>query len=152
MSRGIDVLIDPYCTNDWDRLVQRSQILLKGAQILLKLVIDSDAIRLELAEKLWFRSAMKETITALEAGRLKNLNVEEKDGLIVVAGRAKSGIQRFVGKNYLPVLIGSSRVAFLIMLWAHKQNHDAIDVTTSIARSKAWIVNSKRLATSVVQC
>ena len=40
VSRGIDNLIDPYSTNDWDRLIQRSQILLKGAQILLKLAID----------------------------------------------------------------------------------------------------------------
>ena len=94
---------------------------------------------------------MKETVTARELGRLKNLNVEEKDGLIVVSGRAKSGLQKFFGKNYLPVLIGSSRVAFLIMLWAHKQNHDARDVTMSIACSKAWIVNSKRLAASIVK-
>ena len=151
VSRGIGNLIDPYSTNDWDRLIQRSQILLKGAQILLKLVIDSDATRLELAERLWFRSAMKETVTARELGRLKNLNVEEKDGLIVVSGRAKSGLQKFFGKNYLPVLIGSSRVAFLVMLWAHKRNHDARDVTMSIACSKAWIVNSKRLAASIVK-
>ena len=59
-------------------------------QILLKLVIDSDAIRLELTERLWFLSAMKETITVCEVGRLQNFNVEEKDGLIVVAERAKS--------------------------------------------------------------
>ena len=35
------------------------------------------------------------------------------------------------------------------MLWAHKENHDARDVTMSIACSKAWIVNAKRLATSI---
>ena len=92
---------------------------------------------------------MKEKREALEAGRLKKLCVEERDQLIVVVGRAKSGIQKFFGKDYLPVLIGSSRVAFLVMLWAHKENHDARDVTMSIACSKAWIVNAKRLATSI---
>jgi len=150
VTRGIHVLIDPYSTNDWERLIQRSQILLKSVQTLLKLVVDSDATRLELAERLWFLSTMKETNAAREAGRLKNLCVEEKDRLIVVTGRAKSGLQKFFGKEYLPVLIGSSRVAFLVMLWAHNQNHDARDITMSIACSKAWIVNAKRLATSIV--
>ena len=36
------------------------------------------------------------------------------------------------------------------MLWAHNQNHDARDITMSIACSKAWIVNAKRLAISIV--
>ena len=36
------------------------------------------------------------------------------------------------------------------MLWAHTQNHDARDVTMSIACSKAWIVGAKNLATSII--
>ena len=36
-----------------------------------------------------------------------------------------------------------------IMLWAHMRNHDARDVTMSIACGKAWILGAKRLATSV---
>ena len=74
---------------------------------------------------------MKETITAREIGRLKNLNVEEKDGFIVVAGRAK-GLQRFFG-NIIFQSSGCSRVAFLVMHWAQKQNHDTRDVAMSIA-------------------
>ena len=77
-------------------------------QTVLKLVIDSDATRLEFAEKVWYLSAMKESREALEAGRLKNLGVEERDQLIVVVGRAKSGIQKFFRRDYLPVLIASS--------------------------------------------
>ena len=122
VSRGIHVLIDPQSTNDWDKLIQRSQFLLKSVQTLLRLVIDSDATRLELAERLWFLSAMKETVEAQQAGRLKSLCIEEKDRLLVVTGRAKNGLQKFFGKNYLPVVMGSSRVVFLIMLWAHKQS------------------------------
>ena len=78
-------------------------------------------------------------------------------------GWAKPGLQTFFWKNYLPVLIvfflenylpvliGSSRVVFLIMLWAHKENHDGRDVAMSIPCSKAWILNAKCLATSVVK-
>ena len=99
VSRGIHVLIDPHSTNDWDKLIQRSQFLLKSVQTLLRLVIDSDATRLELAERLWFLSAMKETVEAQQAGRLKSLCIEEKDRLLVVTGRAKNGLQKFFGKN-----------------------------------------------------
>ena len=52
VSRGIDVLIDPYSTNHWDQFVQRSQILLKGAQILPKLVIDFSWRRREVTSSL----------------------------------------------------------------------------------------------------
>ena len=73
----------------------------------------------------------------------------EKDQLIVVIGRAKSGLQKIFGKDYLSFLICYSRVAFLVMLWAHKENHDVRDVTISIACSNAWIVNAKRLTTPI---
>ena len=45
--------------------------------------------------------------------------------------------------------MSSSRVAFLVMLWAHKQNHDAHDITMSIACQKSWIVGAKGVASSI---
>ena len=146
---GIHNLIDPFCTNDWDVLIHRTQILIKCAQAFSTLNIDNEAIRIQLAEKLWFLDAMEMTRDANSNGRLSSLCAEERDGLIVVCGRAKAGLQKFFGKDYLPVLMGRSRVAYLVMLWAHKQNHDARDITMSIACSKAWIVNAKRLATTI---
>ena len=46
VSKGIHVLIDPYSTNDWEKRIQRTQILVKSVQTVLKLVVDSDATRL----------------------------------------------------------------------------------------------------------
>ena len=57
--------------------------------------------------------------------------------MVVVVDRAKYGLPKFFGKNHLSVLIYFLRVAFLVMLLAHKQNHDARDITMSIACQKA---------------
>ena len=144
---GVHKLIDPFSTNDWDRLIQQTQILL--LPFLHKRGITDNSARLEVAEKVWFRQAMEDTRLAVSEGKLKSLCVEERDGLIVVVGRARTGMQNLLGKEYLPVLMRKSRVTFLVMLWAHKENHDARDLTMSIACSKAWIIGAKRLATSI---
>ena len=47
--------------------------------------------------------------------------------------------------------MSTSRIAVLIMLWAHYQNHDGRDITMSIACTIAWIVNAKGLAKSVTK-
>ena len=150
---GVHTLIDPYFTNDWERLIERTSVFLepflrKRAQRNSEPAM-SEAAKLEASEKVWYRYAMKDTLTALEQGKLDHLFCEERDGMIVVVGRAQHGLQKLSGKDFLPVVINSSRIAFLIMLWAHKENHDARDVTMSIASSKAWIVGAKRLANSI---
>ena len=144
---GAHTLIDPYFTNDWERLIERTLIFL--SPFLHKRGVRDEAAKLDIAERVWFRDAMKDTRNAAEHGKLKSLFCEERDGMVVVVGRANHGLQKLFGKDFLPVLIGSSRVAFLIMLWAHKENHDARDITMSIACKKAWIVGAKRLASSI---
>ncbi len=47
--------------------------------------------------------------------------------------------------------MAGSRVAVLIMLWAHYQNHDARDITIGIASQKAWIVRGTHLATTITK-
>ena len=59
---------------------------------------------------------MVHTQNAVEEGKLKSLLVEGKDGLIIVKGRASKGISKILGKEYLPVIMGQTRVAYLIML------------------------------------
>ena len=148
---GVDNLIDPHFTNDWEKLIQRTLLYLSPFHR--KRVVVDSATKFELAERVWFQYSMKDTRLASEEGKLKSLFIEERDGLIVVVGRAQKGLQKLFGKDSLPVLMRKSRIAFLIMLWAHNQNHDARDITMSIACSKAWIVGAKRLATSItVNC
>ena len=150
-ASAVDAVIDPFFTNDWDRLIFRTLIFL--APLFRVRGISDDSAQVIIAEKVWFRYAMTDTRKALEKGKLKSLYVEEKDNMLVVVGRASTGLQKMFGKEYLPIVMGTSRVAYLIMLWAHKENHDARDITMSIACSKAWIIGASRLASSIVfQC
>ena len=144
---GIHKLLDPFSTNDWEKLVSRTTVLLRPF-LHRRGITDNSAI-IDAAEKLWFQYAMSDTRSASAEGKLNSLCVEVKDGLVVVVGRAADGLHKLLGKDYLPVVMRSNRVAYLLMLWAHKVNHDYRDLTMSIACSKAWIVGAKRLATSI---
>ena len=79
------------------------------------------------------------------------MSVKEKGEHVVVVGRANTGLQKLYGKDHLPVIMVKSRVARLIMLWAHSQNHDGRDITMSIACTKACAVNAKGLAKSITK-
>ena len=144
---GIHKLLDPLSTNDWDKLISKTQTLLRP--FLRKRGVTDNSVIINAAERLWFQFAMSDTHSALVKGKLDSLCVEERDGLVVVVGRAPDGLHKLLGKEYLPVLMRSNRIAYLIMLWAHKENHDYRDMTMSIACSKAWIVGAKRLASSI---
>ena len=152
ISYGIHCLIDPYSTNSWERLIRRTQLLLipfrpRNAQVV------SQASLIQSAKRLWFISAMPDTLSALDSGRLRELDIQVIDGLQVVHGRASHGLQRYFGSSYLPVLMATSRVAFLIMLHAHSQDHAGRDITVSMSRHEAWIVNAKQLAKQIIrQC
>ena len=104
---------------------------------------------LQHAKRLWFLAVMPETKAARDAGRLRELNVKEDDGIIVVEGRASSGMRQFFGQNNLPVIMGSTRVAYLVMLEAHNQDHAGIDITLATSRHTAWIVNARKLANQI---
>ena len=104
---------------------------------------------LEHAKKLWFLSAMPETIEALNSGRLKELNVKNDNGIIVIQGRASAGMNHFFGQDNLPVIMGDTRIAELIMLEAHYQDHAAKDIILSMSHHTAWVVNDRKLATKI---
>ena len=144
---GVHNLIDPQSTNDWELLIRRTQTLL--TPFMHHRGVTDNSLIVEAAENLWFKQAMSETRAAVKEDKLKSLLVEERDGLIVVVGRAKTGMSKFLGKEYLPVLMRKTRVTFLVMLWAHRENHDYRDLTMSIANSKAWIIGAKGLATHI---
>ena len=94
---------------------------------------------------------MPATHTAMEAGNLRELDIQEIDGLQVVKGRASSGLQAYYGAPYLPVIMASTRVAYLIMLHAHCKDHAGRDITVSMSRHEAWIVRATSLAKSIVK-
>ena len=92
---------------------------------------------------------MPDTVAALKAGRLKELDIKDDNGMRVIQGRAASGMMKFFGQDTLPVIMGSTRIAYLIMLDAHNQDHTAKDITIATSRHTAWIVNASKLAKQI---
>ena len=70
---------------------------------------------------------MPETDGALEAGRLKELNIRDENGIKVIQGQATTGMRSFYGQDTLPVIMSSTRVAYLVMLDAHIKYHPGRD-------------------------
>ena len=146
---GIEQLIDPDSTNSWDELVRQTQVLLIPFQKFRDGELNATK-RITDAKNLWFQSVMKETREALEKGKLKELSVQTEDGILVVIGRAKKGLQAFFGKNYLPVIMHHTRIAELIMTSAHWKDHAGRNITMAMARHEAWIINAKKLAKKII--
>ena len=138
---GIDQLIDPFSTNYWSKLIRKTQMVMLAVQAMQSRQCTSN--HLNDAKHLWFVSAMPETVAAQAAGKLRELDIQELNGLKVIRGRASTGLQHFFGSKYLPVIMNSTRVAYLIMLNAHCQDHAGRDVTMAMSRHDAWIINAK---------
>ena len=78
----------------------------------------------------------------------------EKDGMVIVTtGRIGESLSRLLGVECLPILMNSSRAAFLYMMRAHCGDDDLVhkSAVESLARSRAsvWIVRGKNLAKSI---
>ena len=104
----------------------------------------------------WIRQAMPSTYAAYKAGRLAALTLFEEDGMLRVRGRAGAGLEAAFQQESLPVILAETRVAYLITLWAHDQQHTGRDLTAHLARAVAWIVGGTklagRIAASCVRC
>ena len=58
-------------------------------------------------------------------------------------------MKKFFGEGTLPFIMASTRVAHLIMLDAHYQDHAGKDITLATSRHSAWIVNATKLAKEI---
>ena len=102
----IDQLIDPFFTNYWGKLIRKTQMVMLAVQAMQSRECTSN--RLKDAKHLWFLSAMPETVAAQAAGKLRELDIQELNGLKVIRGRASTGLQHFFGSKYLPVIMNST--------------------------------------------
>ena len=79
-----------YITNDYDVLIQKTEPLFRWAAKVRASKMP-DVITLtsrDMAVKFWFRVSMAATRVAMAAGRLKELTLQDKDGMLVIRGRA----------------------------------------------------------------
>ena len=136
------------------RLVKGWQ--LKGRKVVLSAenVGDPVASELETAERLLLLSAMPETALAENEGRLASLCPERDGGIIVSRGRiGEKSLSRLLGVSSLPILMASTRVAYLFMVRAHDGEfgtvHNSIAETLARSREKVWIIKARDLAKKV---
>ena len=116
------------------------------------------ATDLHAAERLVLISAMPETVSAEEEGRLISLSPKKDGCIIVTSGRiGEKNLSKLLGPPHLPILMPQSRAAYLYMVQAHEGEngivHCAIAETLARSREKVWIVRGRNLAKKVCsQC
>ena len=104
----------------------------------------------DMAVRFWYQMAMAGTREAWKKGRLQELTLQEKHGMLVIEGRASAGMKQLLGAEYLPVVMASERIAALVMLKSHDESdHKSVDITLSTSRHHCWIVGGRRLAKTV---
>ena len=106
------------------------------------------------AERLLLVSAMPETATAVFDKTLLSLAPERDGNIIVTRGRiGEKCLSRLLGVSCLPILMPTSRAAFLYMVQAHRGEHGnvhhSISETLARSRQKVWIVRGRNLAKKV---
>ena len=97
-----------------------------------------------------FISSMEPTVKALEKGNLDPLRPITERGIVYVQGRCDGALMNLLGINQLPVLARETRLAKLIMLESHYEDHRS-SPTNVLARSRqrAWIIRGRYLANQV---
>ena len=110
------------------------------------------------AERLVLISAMSDTASAEEEGKLVSLSPKKDGCIIVTSGRiGEKNLSRLLGTPFLPVLMPQSRAAYLYMVQAHEGEdgtvHCAIAETLARSREKVWVVRGRDVAKKVCsQC
>ena len=100
-----------YITNDWDKLLRKTGILMRWRLKVMKASPLAGAEQ-SAAAVFWFRTAMPATWEAGKKGKLKHLTPvqhDEYEDLLVVRGRALEGMKAMYGVDYLPILMANTR-------------------------------------------
>ena len=107
----------------------------------------------DMAARLQLLVTAPSAIKAMEDGKLLSLGAERRKGLVVVSGRVRrEHLARLLGVEVLPVVMATERLAYLIMVEAHGEDHrrSPQDVLGR-SRKKAWIPRGGALARKVIR-
>ena len=106
--------------------------------------------QLQAAKMLKFCYSMEPTKKAFLKGDLSSLRPVFIKGVFFTTGRVGRGINAILGVDRLPILLPESRLAFLIMVESHEEDHRR-DYKDTLARSRerAWVLRGGQLARRV---
>ena len=101
-SPSIDQVLSPFSINNRNKLIHLTQLLLSWSY---KVCAPETcaALILTLSQQLWVPSVMSETHAAVRAGPLKELNIQEVDGIVAMQGRVSPGMENSFGNSALPI-------------------------------------------------
>ena len=104
----------------------------------------------EVARKVLFIVSMGPTLAAMGRGELNPLRPSLENGIVYVRSRCEKSLMELLGVSRLPVLLRQSRLARLIMIEAHCEDHRTTH-TDVLARSRrrAWVVQGRYLAKEI---
>merc|ERR1712215_317818 len=104
--------------------------------------------RIRLARQLLFIVESYKVGSEVEK-KMTTLAPRFEEGVWVTRGRLGKGLPKIHGVEKLPILLSSSRLAKLIMIEAHRENHDGAPGTLARSRTRAWIHRGRYLARKV---
>ena len=111
--------------------------------------VPPDVDSLKLAESFLFVIASIETDKAVKEKKLQGLAPQWSRGKWVTRGRMGKNMLKILGVEELPILLNTSRLAYLIMVSAHRQDHKWAKITLWRSRARAWIHKGYSLAKRV---
>ena len=106
------------------------------------------------AEKFLMVFGMLDTWSDYDNNKLTSLLPFVDKYMIYTCGRVgEAAMERILGVDKLPILSAKSRVAWLLMHRAHTEDtgfdHRGVTSTLAKSRTRAWIVNGRRLAKQI---
>ena len=113
--------------------------------------------KLQVAMKLMLFSAMENTRQALDSNKLRCLSPFWQKGVCVTEGRLAKGLVPVLGVQHLIILMRHSRLAYLVMLVAHKKNHRSPKITLHTSRLMGYWIHygmslAKKVCSSCILC
>ena len=102
---------------------------------------------IQTARILQFVASSEQIITALHKGELASLRPEQSNGVVYTTGRCGKSLLNLLGIAKIPILARNTRLAMLIMIESHEEDHRATpsDVLAR-SRQRAWIIRGRYLA------
>jgi hypothetical protein len=152
-----------YYSNSFDKVKRILARLIKGWGMKAKdetlthdTIGEPTAKELEVAERLMLLTAMPLTAQAFYDKKLDSLYPKKDGQVIVTTGRlGEKSLSRLLGISSLPIIMPTTRAAYLYMVRAHEGEHNTVhkSIVETLARSRqsVWIVKGRILAKKVCQ-
>ena len=151
---GIVVMVEKIMNqcNSWEKSVRITARLMKGiiCKDRSKIVRNLTVKDMKVAKSIQFAVSMEASIESFEKGQLASLRPILENGIVYTVGRIGKTIVKLMGVHKLPILTRSTRLARLIMIESHEEDHrsNPSDVMAR-SRQRAWILGARNLAKEV---